>query len=100
HRQTSAEQLALELTQDIFIGMLHSLPTFNEHKASFKTWLYKMATYRIVDYYRSKYYQYERITEPVNDESIVTHDDFVEQLVQTEKVKEILALLQRYPADE
>ena len=40
---------AQELTQEIFISALRSLPGFKCEKAGFRTWLYQVATSRIID---------------------------------------------------
>lgn len=56
-RQTSNRELSLDLTQEIFISMMKSINDFEGKKASFKTWLYKIASNKIIDHYRSKYYK-------------------------------------------
>lgn len=43
---------AMDLTQDIFISALQALPTFDPSKAAFKTWLYRIATNRVIDMQR------------------------------------------------
>ena len=53
-KQTSQKELAQDLTQEIFMNALQSIQGFDAKRASFRTWLYKIATYKIVDYYRSK----------------------------------------------
>jgi len=40
---------AQDLTQEIFISALGSLSTFNPKKAGFRTWLYQVASSRIID---------------------------------------------------
>ncbi len=49
YSQADPKNAAQDLTQDIFISVLHSLPTFNAKKASFRTWLYQVANSRIID---------------------------------------------------
>jgi len=66
-KQTLDEQLSLDLTQEIFISVLKSIANYNENKASFRTWLYRLATNRLVDYYRSKTYKQSRLIEPIDD---------------------------------
>jgi len=51
------KEVAMEITQEIFVSMLQSIDNFNESKASFRTWLYRIAQRRIADYYRSGEYR-------------------------------------------
>ncbi|MDQ0205690.1 RNA polymerase sigma factor [Alkalicoccobacillus murimartini] len=60
YKQTMDKELAMDLTQEIFIQMLGSLHSFDVGKASFTTWLYRIATYRSIDYFRSRYHKYEK----------------------------------------
>lgn len=53
-KQTSDKQVALDLTQSIFISMLQSIANYQRKQASFRTWLYRIATNKTIDYYRSK----------------------------------------------
>ena len=57
YRQTTDVELAMDLTQEIFIAMLKGLSSFDEKKAQFRTWLYRIASNKITDYYRSKYHR-------------------------------------------
>ena len=53
-RQINDAEKALDLTQDIFISMLQSIPAYNKQMSSFRTWLYRIATNKVIDY-RKKY---------------------------------------------
>jgi RNA polymerase sigma-70 factor (ECF subfamily) len=53
-RQVSPEDAALDLTQDIFISVLRTLVHYDPRKAGFRTWLYRIATNKTVDYFRSR----------------------------------------------
>lgn len=52
--QTVDEELTKDLTQEVFISVLRSLEQYNSSKASFKTWVVKIAQNRIIDYKRSR----------------------------------------------
>ena len=54
YRQTGNEELAKDLTQDIFIQILQKIAMFDHKKASFKTWVYRIASNKICDHYRGK----------------------------------------------
>lgn len=49
YRQTGNKEDALDLTQEIFISVLRSMGTYRPEKASFRTWLYRIATNKIID---------------------------------------------------
>ncbi|MGP4039878.1 RNA polymerase sigma factor [Gracilibacillus sp. D59] len=51
YKQTLDQELTKDITQDIFISMLRTIQGF-DGRASFLTWLYKVANSRLIDYYR------------------------------------------------
>ena len=61
------EELALDLTQETFISMLNGLKTFDYNKASFKTWLIKIADNKVIDHYRSRRHHENILTEILED---------------------------------
>ena len=61
YRQTTDMELAMDLTQEIFIAVLKGISTFDERKAKFRTWLYTIASNKITDYYRSKYHRQQEL---------------------------------------
>jgi RNA polymerase sigma-70 factor (ECF subfamily) len=53
-KQTANADTAQELTQDIFVSMLRTIAHYDRRKAGFRTWLYRIAANKTVDYYRSR----------------------------------------------
>lgn len=49
YRQVGEREDSLDLTQEIFIAALRSLPFFDSKKAGFRTWLYRIATHKVID---------------------------------------------------
>ena len=49
YRQTGHKEDAMDLTQNIFLAVLRSLPSFDGRKASFRTWLYRIAANKVID---------------------------------------------------
>jgi RNA polymerase sigma factor (sigma-70 family) len=93
YKQTVNKDLSMDLTQEVFIRMLKSINHYDAKKASFRTWLHKIATYQIVDYYRSKSYKYRTNVTSIDDYEIVDGEDFIisiEYKEDVEKIKEIL----------
>lgn len=48
-RQLGRKEDAMDLTQTIFLAVLRSLPAFDGRKASFRTWLYRIAVNKAID---------------------------------------------------
>ncbi|WP_054705966.1 RNA polymerase sigma factor [Bacillus sp. JCM 19041] len=97
-KQVNDEEEALDLTQEIFVHMLQSLSSYDAKKASFKTWLYRIATYKVVDYFRSKVYKHTKLTDRL-DFDMRQESDFTEEWVDIEEAREILILLNSYSGE-
>ncbi|OMF27592.1 RNA polymerase subunit sigma-70 [Paenibacillus sp. FSL H8-0548] len=97
YRQTTNKQLSMDLTQDIFIHMLQSIGRYDGSRGMFRTWLYKLATNRIVDYYRSKYYSYARHTAPM-EEDIQSNEDFTLEIEKKEQIEAVMQLVNQMDA--
>lgn len=48
-RQCASKEDALDLAQEVFVAALRALPSYDRRRASFRTWLYRIATNKIVD---------------------------------------------------
>jgi len=68
YKQTIDKELAMELTQEIFVSMLQTIGGYNEQKSSFRTWLYRIATNKVVDHYRSRAFQEARVVDILEDD--------------------------------
>lgn len=54
YRVTTREE-AEDLTQEVFLEMIRSLPRYREQKgAKFSTWLFQIARFTLIDHYRTK----------------------------------------------
>ncbi|RXD25278.1 RNA polymerase sigma factor, partial [Acinetobacter baumannii] len=73
-----------------------SLKRYDKKKASFRTWLYKIANYRCIDYLRSRAYKYQADS---FDEAIKTiadnSNDVLTTLIQQEKTQTVNELMRR-----
>ena len=49
YRQMMDREEAMDLTQEIFIAALQSIGRYDHHKGSFRAWLYRIATNKIID---------------------------------------------------
>ena len=94
-KQISDKETSMDLTQEIFISMLKSLHSFDENKASFRTWIYRIATNKVVDYFRSKNYKYTTLVETIENRQIEDTTDFTVNLEYKEDVEKIQAIVNK-----
>lgn len=52
-RQITSAEDARDVTQEIFVAALRGLPGFDPRRASFRTWLYRIASNKVIDWLRS-----------------------------------------------
>lgn len=93
YKQTLDTELSLDLTQEIFINILKSIQSYDEKKASFRTWLYKATSNRLVDYYRSKSYRYVQLEQSIEDYEFEDGHDMTVSLEYKEDYEKIIALI-------
>ncbi|MFO7264152.1 MAG: sigma-70 family RNA polymerase sigma factor [Bacillota bacterium] len=93
YRQTLDKEVSLDLTQEIFISLLQTIRNYETGKSSFKTWLYKIATNHIVDYFRSKYYKYGHVVVPLEEGLLHAHADFTVQIEQKQEIEKMLEIV-------
>lgn len=73
YKQTFDKELAMDLTQEIFISVLQAYSTYDAKKASVRTWIYRIASNKIIDYRRSRsakeqsFLSVEDFTEPIDE---------------------------------
>ena len=54
-RQTGNRDDAMDLTQEIFIAALQSIGRYDSKKSAFRTWLYAVATHKVIDRRRAEH---------------------------------------------
>lgn len=53
-RQMRDKDDALDVTQDVFVAAIRALPSFDVRRASFRTWLCRIAANKVIDWHRSR----------------------------------------------
>lgn len=86
-------ELSKDLTQEIFISMLSSIASYKEERGSFKTWLYRIASNKLIDFYRSKFYKYKTIVDEIDDFKIYSDENIENDFLIKEDVKEIMDIV-------
>lgn len=98
YRQVACKELAMDLTQEIFILVLKGIRAFDEKKVSFRTWIYWIASNKITDYYRSLAYRKSQLEGPYEQEYEHTgvSPDISSQVLRQETIREVMAVIVRY----
>lgn len=112
YRQTGEKETAMDITQEIFINVLQKIDSFDERKAGFRTWIYRIASNKITDYYRSSSYKMktkEQSLYYMPDDDISEQDktisdkvlneyqkDLSEVIIQREFIKDIMRIVVTY----
>lgn len=76
YRQTGDRETALDLTQSVFIAVLRALPGYRPEKASFRTWLYRIAANKVIDARR----RIRPSPVPLEEAELPAAEDFVSQI--------------------
>ena len=85
YRQVGNGNDALDLTQDVFIAALKGLSSYDNRKSSFRTWLFRIGTHKVIDARRK-----EKVTWlKLNDAEWTEEKDFDQFLSQKELLKAI-----------
>lgn len=84
-RQTGNQEDALDLTQDCFIAVLKSLPSYDEKKAGFRTWLYRIAMNKVIDMRRKAH----PVVVPLEEEFLPEREDIANNITNQELLRQI-----------
>lgn len=96
YRQLMHRENALDLTQDIFMSMLRSIGSFEGSRATLRTWLYRIASNRIVDHFRSRTHRDTKLSDPLDGFDLAEDGDFTLELEQREEVSRVLELISTF----
>ena len=92
YKKTLEKELAMDLTQEIFMNTLETIHQFNSQKASFRTWLYQVARHRMIDYYRSKAHRQRKLLDVLEEVEHKT-SGFLDGLLMRFRIEEIEAFI-------
>ena len=119
-RQTGERELAMDLTQEIFILVLQKIDLYDEAKSGFRTWLYRIASNKVTDYYRSASHKRKMLEQPLireSDEnenqienllehqnqfewsSNMTELNIEELIIRKELISQIMLIVTEYPVE-
>lgn len=97
YRQVGSVEQAKDLTQDIFVAVLHSINRFDGQKASFRTWLYQIASNKVVDFFRSSEYRYMHTKMCIEDITTLSDLNIEQKLIDTQLVIAVFSEIEQLP---
>lgn len=89
-KQVDDTETAKDLTQDIFLKAYQKLHTYNEKKASMRTWIYRIAYNHVMNYFKSYYYKNKVMTDISYFDNLTSDQDILDYAIKQESVKEVL----------
>lgn len=92
--RVATNEIAEDLTADVFLRMVRGLAKYNDKGAPFGAWLFRIAANRINDYYRQTH---ETLDIPVDYSA--DYPDMLENILANEEQGMILAALRRLSTD-
>lgn len=99
YKQLLDKELSLDITQEVFINMIKSIDIYDKKKCSFRTWLYKIASNKIIDYYRSKSYKKLLKLQSIDEIDIKSDFSIEDDFIKEERIKEILGIVNGFEAN-
>lgn len=76
--------------------MLKSINSFDERKGSFKTWLFKISSNKIIDYYRSAYYKHVTVVNEIDINLECRSNEIEEFFLIKEESNKILDIINSF----
>jgi len=76
---------AMDITQDIFISMLKSINRFDSKKSAFRTWLYRIAYNKTVDYFR----RIKKFNLDIEKIELISEDIFTKLIEDSDQIERI-----------
>lgn len=98
YKQTLDAELSLDLTQEVFISVLKTIGGYDDKKALFRTWLYKVASNRLVDYYRSRHYKYNQLAVSLEEFDFDDGKDIIISLEYKQDIEKVTYIINQLNA--
>ena len=94
-RRCGKREIAEDIVSETFMKVFCNLNKFNSNKGSFKSWVYKIATNNLIDYYRKELKKKSVDIEEVNEPAEIkqTTEEYLMSLEDKKKVMQIIQKL-------
>ncbi|MFX3635568.1 MAG: RNA polymerase sigma factor [Candidatus Pristimantibacillus sp.] len=99
-KQVSNADIAIELTQEIFISMLRTIRLYDMKRGTrFRTWLYRIAANKVVDWFRSRAYHKMNKTILLDEVESIDEVDFTRQFEDRDFTEKVCIFVGGLPTD-
>ena len=85
-RQTGDMETAMDVTQEVFLAVLQSIHRYDQKQAGFRTWMYRIASHKLADVFRSAESRFYRNAVPLDGLSLPEDADLEEKWLETEQL--------------
>ena len=85
-RQTGDMETAMDVTQEVFLAVLQSIHRYDPKQAGFRTWMYRIASHKLTDVFRSAEYRFCRDAVPLDGLSLPEDADLEERWLEAEQL--------------
>lgn len=97
-RQCGERELSMDLAQETFVAAFRGARGYDEKKASFRTWLFHIASNKVTDHYRSRAHRARTLERSFNELPFELSDDsdIVKRLEERSLISEIMQLVSEH----
>lgn len=89
YRQIGDREDSMDLTQEIFISALQTIRYYDRKKSSFRTWLYRIATHKVIDHRRKSRVVTVSFDDPEWEQEIPDPEDPFGRILDSELLRRI-----------
>jgi RNA polymerase sigma-70 factor (ECF subfamily) len=88
-------QLTEDITQEVFFKIYQNLDRYDNSRASFRTWMYRITSNYVLNYIKSKKYKEFYQSVEINEDLIKSNDDIEDNIEKDEKIRQVLEVMNR-----
>ncbi len=95
-RQVRDEEEAVDLTQETLISMLRTIAYYDRRKSGFRTWLFRIATNKVIDAHRARSAR-PLVVRELDETDLVNRSDLTAEIEGEQLTRRVNAHLVRHP---
>lgn len=88
-RQTGDMETAMDVTQEVFLAVLQSIRRYDPKLAGFRTWVYRIASHKLADLFRSPGYRFRQKAVPLEELTLPSDGSPEEQWLEDEALRQL-----------
>lgn len=93
YNMSSNVQDTEDLLQEIFMKVYNNLNNYDSTRAGFRTWLYRIATNHVKNYFKSSYYRQKLMSTPYDDSLSRFESDAEQVTIRDKDIDKILKVM-------